>query len=101
MKNSLRGKNICPIFGTPNDISENVLPTYEAVMKCYLFERAQLRQESNKDPSAKIIARNVAEKIKSVWVKASIPTVSHERINKKLMDYHGKYRNLMKCVLNR
>ena len=29
----------CPIFGTSCNLSEIVLPTYENVLKCVLFER--------------------------------------------------------------
>ena len=94
-KNTLREPS-CLVFGTPQLFSENVLPTYEDVMKCYLFERFQLKRDTKKDPSAKLIARKVSDRIISVWNKASIPTVTAERIFQKIMAYHAKYKNLMK-----
>ena len=65
--------------------SENVLPTYEDLMKCYLFERFQLKRDTKKDPSVKLIARKVSDRIISVWNKAYVPTVTAEWIFKKIM----------------
>ena len=94
-KNILRVSHVppnCLIFGTSKLFAENILPTYEDVMKCYLFQRFQLKRQSKKDPSAKLIAKNVSERIKSIWDKASIPTVTDERIYQKLIDYHTNYK---------
>ena len=33
-----------------------------------------------------------------LWQKASIPTVSIQRVKKMIIDYHDKYRNILKCV---
>ena len=67
------------------------------VMKCYLFQRFQLRQSKN-DPSAKLIATKVSEGIKSIWDKAFIPTVTDEHIYQKVIDYHTSYEKLMKSA---
>ena len=88
----------CLIFGTSKLFAENMLPIYEDVMKCYLFQRFQLKRQSKKDPSAKLIAKKVSERIKSIWDKASIPTVTDERINQKLIDYHTNYKKLIQSA---
>ena len=85
-KNVLRASHVppnCPIFGAPKPLPGNMLPTYEDVLKCHLYERFQVIKRSKKDPSAKLITRNISENIKTIWDKASIPTVSDKRINKK------------------
>ena len=56
----------CLIFGTSKLFAENMLPTYEDVMKCYLFQRFQLKRQSKKDPSAKLRAKKVSERKKSM-----------------------------------
>ena len=33
----------CPIFGDPCDFSENQLPSYNAVMKCYQLVRNEMK----------------------------------------------------------
>lgn len=38
----------------------------------------------------------IAAKVKEIWDKASLPTVSHKRILQLIRDYHEKYRCLMK-----
>ena len=67
-------------------------------MKCYLFQRFQLKRQSKKDPSAKLIAKKVSERIKSIWDKAFIPTVTDEHIYQKVIDYHTSYEKLMKSA---
>ena len=94
-KNTLREPS-CLVFGTPQLFSENVLPTYEDVMKCYLFERFQLKRDIKKDPSAKLIARKVSDRIIFAWTTASNPTITAERIFQKIMTYHAEHKNLMK-----
>ena len=100
-KNILRVSRVppnCLIFGTSISFAVNMLPTNEDVMKCYLFQRFQLKKQSKKDPSAKLIAKNVSERIKSIWDKASIPTVTDERIYQKLIDYHTNYKKLIQSA---
>ena len=100
-KNILRVSHVppnCLIFGTSKLFAENMLPTYEDVMKCYLFQRFQLKRQSKKDPSAKLIAKKVSERIKSIWDKAFIPTVTDEHIYQKEIDYHTSYKKLMKSA---
>ena len=37
-------------------------------------------------------------KIKDLWIKASIPCVSNNRIGRMISDYHSKYRNILKSI---
>ncbi|GBP67308.1 hypothetical protein EVAR_97926_1 [Eumeta japonica] len=55
----------CPIFGTIEDIKENVLPTYQDVMKCYEWNRLQvkIKNVSNKEPAFSEIAEIVTRKV--------------------------------------
>ena len=94
---STRNKFKCPIFGSPKDISQINLPTYEDMLRCCFFERLNLAPKTgNKEPCFSIIAENVAAKIESVWAKAStaIPIVTHSRILQMIHTYHGKYTNI-------
>ena len=71
-KNVLRASHVppnCPIFGSPKPLPGNMLPTYEDVLKCHLYERFQLKKQSKKDPSAKLITRNISENIKTIGTK--------------------------------
>lgn len=84
----------CPIFGSPKDLSQINLPTYEDMLRCCFFERLNLAPKTgNKEPSFSTIAENVASKIESVWAKAStaIPIVTHTRILQMIHTYHAKY----------
>ena len=49
------------IFGSPKNIGERCLPTYEEVMKYYIYVRLQIKQR--KDPSFKAIAAVVAQRL--------------------------------------
>ncbi|GBN98496.1 hypothetical protein AVEN_87229-1 [Araneus ventricosus] len=79
-KISTRNKFNYPIFGSPEDISQIRLPTYEDILRCCCFERLNLAPKTgNKEPSFSRIAENVSTKIESVWAKASTasPIVTH------------------------
>ncbi|GBP49054.1 hypothetical protein EVAR_81614_1 [Eumeta japonica] len=90
----------CPIFGTIEDIKENVLPTYQDVMKCYEWNRLQvkIKNVSNKEPTFSEIAEIVTRKVEGVWQKASIPIVSHTRVIQLLKAYHSKCKNIIKSL---
>lgn len=95
-------KNVsCPVFGAPKQMSETVLPTYESVMKHYLFVRFEILQESKKEPSFADIANEVIKNIKTIWNKACLPVLSDRRIFQMLKDYHTKYRKVKKYPTSR
>ncbi|KAL4132835.1 hypothetical protein QTP88_009924 [Uroleucon formosanum] len=97
-----RIKSKCPIFGDTRDLSNLVLPTYEDVMKFYLQARNQLKQNSNeKDPTVKIISEIVVTDVEKIWQKTSIPIVSHIRALQLLINYHDKYKKIIKSIKNR
>lgn len=39
-----------------------------------------------------VISEVVTQKIESIWVRASIPHISHKRITEKIRKCHDKYR---------
>ena len=55
-------------------------------------------ENDGKQPSVKEISEKLADAVEDLWRKASIPMVSRKRIVKIFVDYHQKYRNLMKSV---
>ena len=94
MSSDTRRSSECPIFGSPNNIGERCLPTYEEVMKYYIYVRLQIKQR--KDPSFKAIAAVVAQRLEILWKKASIPHLSQKRITSMLQQYRHKMNNLLK-----
>ena len=86
----------CEIFGTPSELPGNVLPTYSEVMKLFLWYRGLSKAESNKDPSVLDISKQVIVDIKCIWRKASLPTISDQRIIQKIRDYNQKYKVMKK-----
>ena len=87
----------CPVFGTPQELSEIVLPTYDSVMKYYLLVRHELKSsDHNKKPAAADIVEKVATNIERVWLKSSIPLTSHARVLQIVRAYHAKYLKLIK-----
>ena len=90
----------CPIFGSVKDIKDNVLPTYEDVMKCYEWNRLQLKIGRNtiKEPSFLNIAEFVSQKV-DVWRKSSLPTLSHTSHSAIILKaYHLECKNLIKSL---
>ena len=66
-----RKKTKCPVFGTQQQLSEIVLPTYESVMKYYLLVKHDLKsQQNNKDPSLTAIAEHVTANIERLCVNS-------------------------------
>lgn len=87
----------CPIFGYPKVLSDTYLPTYDDVMKFYLYVRHELKPDiSSKEPKVSEILDIVMEKVENVWVKASITTVSRTRMLQMGKAYHDKYRNILR-----
>lgn len=72
----------CPLFGDLCDLKDNILPTYEDVMKFYEWIRHMLKfeKETKKEPTYKEIEAVVVEKLIQIWAKSSIPTVEPKRI---------------------
>lgn len=97
-----RNKLKCLIFGDAKELSNNVLPTFEDVMQYYLFVKHKLKPETtSKEPSVSSIAEIIAVDLEKVWLKASIPVVSHTRVLQMIKTYHDKYRNILKSAKSR
>lgn len=97
-----RNKLKCLIFGDAKELGNNVLPTYEDIMRYYLYVKHQMKPKiTSKEPSISSIAEIVAIDIEKVWLKASIPIVSHTRVLQLIKMYHDKYRNLLKSAKSR
>src|ERR1700761_9224411 len=92
----------CPVFGAPAKMPQSVLPTLESMMKFYLFTHDKMKPDaSSKEPSVAEIAEEVALEVEGLWIKASIPHISHKRVTEKIRMFHDKYRNLLKSFKNR
>jgi len=71
-------------------------------MKFYLQVRNQLKQNSNgKDPTVKIISEIVVTDVEKIWQKVSIPILSHIPALQLLINYHDKYKKIIKSIKNR
>lgn len=71
----------CPLFGHPKKLPVSNLPTYEDVLKCFFQEHHNLAlKTNNRSVSFSQISNIVAPQVKSVFHKASIPTVTPFRI---------------------
>jgi hypothetical protein len=74
-----------------------MLPTYEDVMKYYTSVKNGFRMHAGgKEPRVSAICDVVTEEVEAIWMKASIPVVSHTRVLKLLRSYHDKYMKLLK-----
>lgn len=92
-----RSDFVCPFFGNPSDLNPNKLPTYKDVIKCCFQERLEVSLNcNNKYVSFSDVSESVAKKIKLLYDKASIPTVSEKRIQQLIRKYHDKYYKLRK-----
>lgn len=86
---------LCPIFGSGCDIPPNVLPTYTDVIRC-LFWHSKEQKHNNATLSLAKSCEEVATKLEDTWKRASIPTIDHYSVLRKIRLYHDKYRALLK-----
>ncbi|KAK0043374.1 hypothetical protein Bpfe_027193 [Biomphalaria pfeifferi] len=97
-----RKKVSCVIFDAPSEMPDNQLPTYADVMKFYNLTKQRLKYElNNKDPPHHNVAEIVITKVEQIWDKASIPHVSHRRVQEMLNKYHKTFMNLLKPYKSR
>src|SRR5271170_5746829 len=83
----------------PKDMSDIVLPTYEHVMQYYALIKHQMKPTAaTQEPNVSDISEKVAQNIERIWLKASIPVVSHTRILQMIRSYHDKFMKLMKNI---
>lgn len=89
-----RSEVTCPIFGSGSELSQNMLPTYENIMKLFIFVSQDYKKQYNN--CVRKSSEIVAEKVEEVWRRASIPIVEHKTILARIIAYHAKYRTLLK-----
>ena len=65
-----RRRSKYPIFGDPCDFSENQLPSYNAVMKCYQLVRIEIKGSNGKNLPISVIVSEVAEKVQAIYKRA-------------------------------
>ncbi|GBN05816.1 hypothetical protein AVEN_237567-1 [Araneus ventricosus] len=88
---------ICPLFGSPLELEESRLPTYEDIIRCCFRERYNLAPDKgNKEPSFTDIAENIAGNIEMIYDRANIPTVSHLRFTQMIHAHHKKFQCIMR-----
>lgn len=97
-KNLLERNWTCPIFGSPRDLKQNVLPTYKDVMLCCFQERKTFELAVNQVPPFKVIAKAVSLKIAKIYGKTSIPILSHRRIVAMINDFNSKYWKIRRVL---
>jgi hypothetical protein len=90
--------NVCPIFGPSRELSVNTLPTYEDVLLSCFEERKRLMLLSDTKFKVKFppIAESVAIQVENLFMKASIPTVTHTRVVQMVTSYHEVYYKIRK-----
>lgn len=97
-----RQTTTCPLFGSPGKLPLSQLPTYNDVMKNYLFIKNELKPyKTAKEPTVHNISERLAKEVLEIWQKTSLPTVSLKRILQLIRSYHDKYRTLMKPYQDR
>jgi hypothetical protein len=97
-----RQSSVCPILGKPAELPQNVLPTCYDVMKyCLLLQKRVKENNNGKNPSIKVVIETCTTNIEKLWIRASIPTVSHRRIVQMIRDRYEKYKNLLKSYHRR
>ena len=85
---SSRIETDCPVFGQPCQLIDNVLPTYLDVGKFVLHTQIEMAKKSSGNHTKNIpfatIFGIVAEEVRAIWNKASIPCSSKKNIIKKI-----------------
>ena len=102
MADSTRQVYESPILGNLAELNCSQLPTYRDVIKCILFRKTKTMNENcGKSPSLSGLCNQLASDIAAVYQRASVPTVSVQRIVKQLQMYHDKYQNIMRSYKSR
>ena len=64
----------------PKNFRGNILPTFEEMMKIFLYSRYIEEESINTDTSVPGIAGIVAFAIEDIWLRSSIPALGHRQI---------------------
>lgn len=95
-----REKTMCPIAGQPEELVQNELPTFGAILRAYLWQRHDIKTTA-KDPPHKLITESLTSKLINIWQSSSIPIVSRKRIYDMISTLHSQYKSLLKVNKNR
>lgn len=90
-----------PLFDNICDLKGSQLPTYQDIIKCFLWQQWQLKQESKDNAPKSKISELIGMKVIKIYNSASIPTISVQQINAKIVEYYEKYRKLLKPYKSR
>ena len=94
--NSTRNKQLDDIIlNTPKELDPLQLPTYEDIIRAWMWERNE-RKLSVLEPSWNRIRQSLSSRVLNIWVSASIPTVSTKRIEDMIQKTYDKHRALAK-----
>ena len=85
----------CPIFGTVKRMKLDMLPTIQNILEDYQWVRLDLREHPEREPKVIEIISVLVQKITDICSRASIPTVTVQRITKLLKDIHDQYLKLI------
>ena len=91
-----RDKVSCIIFGAPQNLPTNTLPTYTELVKKYIQLRPDLKMNNGKYTSFLDISHKLCYKVEEIWETASLPTVTHAQAIEKLKSFHDKYNTILK-----
>lgn len=84
------------LFGWPEELSHNKLPSYGEVMRHFLWEKKCRKDATGENPPLCELALETARKTIHIWKKASIPTVSEQRVASKILQYNKSSMSLRK-----
>jgi len=73
-----------------------VLPTVEDLLMDYQWVRFDLHKHPNKEPTISEITGILSNKVEGIWTRASISTVTRERIVQLIRFHHDKYLKLVR-----
>lgn len=80
--------------------TETQLPTHEEVVKHYLDMKKTFleKNEGKKEPLASVVAIEVLTALREIWIKGSVPTISHQPLLAKGKQCCGSYRKTKKTL---
>jgi hypothetical protein len=78
-------------FGYPTKFSQTQLPTLKDVYLHSLAVKDELKSNGTSQTAQSVVAAQVASDVEAVWVRASVPIISHKAVREKVI----------RCVLNK
>ncbi|XP_055691391.1 uncharacterized protein LOC129794624 [Lutzomyia longipalpis] len=90
----------CQIYGEPQALPQNVLPTIEQTMKYYKYVENEMNgwPLEKKDPSSKEISMKVATKVEELWNQLQIPIITTHSISRKILRHRQACNKVKKSL---